>query len=149
MKTKVKNIMCATPQFCSPEATLQDVAQLMDRCDCGAIPVVQGDGARKVVGVITDRDIACRAVAHGNGPETRVRDIMSSPLATIGEDDSVEECCHEMERAKVRRLMVLDGDGELCGVVSQADVALHLSKNKIAEVVKEVSQPTRESSSIA
>ncbi|MCC6493309.1 MAG: CBS domain-containing protein [Pirellulales bacterium] len=146
MKAKVSSIMCASPRSCAPDATLQEAAQLMDQCDCGAIPVVKTDGAKQAVGIITDRDIACRAVARGKGPETQVRECMSSPLATIGADDSVEDCCNQMERFKVRRLLVLDADGELCGIVSQADIALHLSKNKTAEVVREVSQPTEESS---
>jgi CBS domain-containing protein len=140
--------MCPNPQSCSPESTIQEAAQLMEEHNCGAIPVVDAASVRKAVGVITDRDIACRAVARGKSPDAKVRDCMSSPLATIGQDDSVEDCCNEMERSKVRRLLVLDEEGELCGVVSQADVAIHLSKNKIAEVVKEVSQPTRQPSAV-
>jgi CBS domain-containing protein len=149
MKAKVKDIMCANPKFCSPHATLQEAARMMAECDCGAIPVVEGDGTRRAVGVITDRDIACRAVAEGLSPDTHVREVMSSRLSTIGEDDGVEDCCNQMERAQLRRLMVVNGEGELCGIVSQADIALHLSRNKIAEVVKEVSQPSKESSAIA
>jgi CBS domain-containing protein len=149
MKAKVKDIMCANPKSCSPDATLQEAAQMMAECDCGAIPVVEGDGARRAIGVITDRDIACRAVAKGLPPDTHVREVMSSRLSTIGEEDSVEDCCNQMERAQLRRLMVVNGEGELCGVVSQADIALHLSRNKIAEVVKEVSQPSKEPSAIA
>jgi len=99
-----------------------------------------------VVGIITDRDIACRAVAEGEDPsQTKVSECMSSGLATVNEEDSIKDCCEAMERAQVRRLLVLDGEGELCGIVSQADIALHLSKNKIAEVVKEVSQPAQSS----
>jgi CBS domain-containing protein len=121
----------------------------MERCDCGAIPVVTADGARRAVAIITDRDIACRAVAKGKSPtDTKVSECMSSGLATIGADDSVGECCQAMERSQVRRLLVLDADGELAGIVSQADIALHLSKNKIAEVVKEVSQPGQPSQAV-
>jgi len=99
-----------------------------------------------VVGIITDRDIACRAVAEGEDPsQTKVSECMSSGLATVNGEDSIKDCCEAMERAQVRRLLVLDGEGELCGIVSQADIALHLSKNKIAEVVKEVSQPAQSS----
>jgi CBS domain-containing protein len=141
--------MCASPKSCSPDATLQEAAQMMAECDCGAIPVVEGGATNRAIGVVTDRDIACRATAKGLPPDTRVRQVMSSRLSTIGEDDSVEDCCNQMERAQLRRLLVVNGEGELCGVVSQADIALHLSRNKIAEVVKEVSQPSRESSAIA
>jgi CBS domain-containing protein len=127
-----------------PDDTIQRAAQLMDECDCGAIPVVDSNGQRRVVGIITDRDIACRVAAQGKSPaDTKVSECMSRGLATVGLDDSVEDCCNTMERAQVRRVLVLDEEGELCGIVSQADVALHLSKNKIAEVVKEVSQPAQ------
>jgi CBS domain-containing protein len=142
MNAKAKDLMTANPRSCTPDATLPEAAKLMAECDCGAIPVVESDGARRVVGIITDRDIACRAVAAGKNPaETKVSECMSRGLATVHEEDSIEECCRAMERGQVRRLLVLDADGELCGIVSQADIALHLSKNKIAEVVKEVSQP--------
>jgi len=146
MKTKAKALMTANPQSCTPDSSLQEAARLMADCDCGAIPVVESDGARRVVGIITDRDIACRAVAKGKDPaQTKVRDCMSSGLATVGEDDSIEDCCQAMERAQVRRLLVLDAEGELCGIVSQADIALHFSKKKNTEVVKEVSQPAQSS----
>jgi CBS domain-containing protein len=142
MKSKIKNLMSANPQSCTPDDTIQRAAQMMEQCDCGALPVVDSNGNRRVVGIITDRDIACRAVAQGKSPsETRVSECMSRGLTTVGLDDSVEDCCNTMERAQVRRVLVLDAEGELCGIISQADVALHLSKNKIAEVVKEVSQP--------
>jgi CBS domain-containing protein len=109
---------------------------------------MESDGARRVIGIITDRDIACRAVAQGKDPsQTKVSECMSRGLATANEDDDIKDCCEAMERAQVRRLLVLDADGELCGIVSQADIALHLSKNKIAEVVKEVSQPAQASKS--
>ena len=148
MRAKVKSIMCASPKSCSPDATIREAAEMMAQCDCGAIPVVKSDGANQAVGIITDRDIACRAIAQGLGPDTLVQECMSSPLATINIDDSVADCCDQMERFKVRRLLVLDQEGELCGLVSQADIALHLSKTKTAEVVREVSQPSEQSSQV-
>lgn len=146
MKAQAKDIMCQSPQCCSPDNTIQEAAKMMNRCDCGAIPVIEEGEKRKAVGVITDRDIAVRAVAEGKGPETKVRECMSSPLAIVGFDSSVQECCDIMERSKIRRLMVVDSDGELCGVISQADIALQLSKTKTAEVVKEISEPSEEPS---
>jgi CBS domain-containing protein len=146
MKARAKDIMCDNPQCCTPDISIQEAAQMMDKCDCGAIPVIVDGEKRKAVGVITDRDIALRAVAEGKGPQSTVRECMSSPLAVIGADSSVEECCDMMERSKVRRLMVVDSEGELCGIISQADIARHLSKTKTAEVVKEISEPTEEPS---
>jgi CBS domain-containing protein len=147
MNARAKDIMCVSPQCCTPGDSIQEVARMMDKCNCGAIPVIEeGNDKRKAVGVITDRDIAVRAVAEGKGPETTVRECMSSPLAVIGADSSVEECCDIMERCKVRRLMVVDSDGELCGIISQADIALHLSQGKAGEVVKEISEPIEDAS---
>jgi CBS domain-containing protein len=146
MKSQAKDLMCGSPQCCSPEDTIQQAAKFMERCDCGAIPVIEQGEQRKAIGVITDRDIAVRAIALGKGPDTKVRECMSSPLAVVGADSSIQECCDIMERSKVRRLMVVDPDGELCGVISQADIALQASKAKTAEVVKEISEPCEESS---
>jgi CBS domain-containing protein len=146
MNAQARDIMCDSPQCCGPDDMLEDAAKMMDHCDCGAIPVIEQGDQRKAVGVITDRDIAVRAVARGKGPDTTVRECMSSPLAVVGADSSVEECCDIMERSKVRRLMVVDTEGELCGVISQADIAIHLSKVKTAEVVREISEPCEEAS---
>ena len=146
MKSKAKEIMCRSPQCCKPDATIQEAAKMMSQCDCGAIPVIESDGAKKAVGMLTDRDIACRAVALGKGPNTKVRECMSTPIAAIGEDASARECCEAMEQKKVRRLLVTDSNGELCGIISQADIALHLSKALAGEVVREVSEPIEEDS---
>jgi CBS domain-containing protein len=139
--------MCFNPACCTPETSLREAAQMMEQCDCGAIPVVAAQDRKRPVGVITDRDIVCRAVAEGKDlSHTRVEDCMSTPLATIHPDSSIEDCCEAMERAKIRRMLVIDEDGELCGIVAQADVALRLQPDWAAEVVREVSRPTREAS---
>ena len=148
MNARARDIMCENPQCCEPDASIQEAAGMMAQCDCGAIPVIEQGEKRKAVGVITDRDIVVRAIAEGKGPDTLVRECMSSPLAVIGADSSVEECCQVMERSKVRRLMVVDSDGELCGVISQADIARHLSRSEIAEVVREISEPSDDASSV-
>jgi len=116
--------------------------------DCGAIPVVSGPDHGTPLGMITDRDIACRGVAVGKGATASVRECMTANIATIGLDDSIEDCCQTMEDNQVRRLLVVDEQGKLCGIVSQADLALH-AEGKTAELVKEVSKPSAESSLIA
>jgi predicted transcriptional regulator len=73
---------------------------------------------------------------------------MSRPLATINEDSDIADCCEVMEKARVRRLLVVDDEGNLCGIVSQADLALRLHADDAAEVVREVSRPTREASCV-
>jgi CBS domain-containing protein len=146
----VKKIMSQDPKCCTPEMNLQEAARMMVACDCGAIPVVQESDHTKPIGIITDRDIACRAVAEGKNPaETTVRDCMSTHLVCVSPEASMEECCEIMEKNRVRRLLVADHENHLCGIVSQADIALHLSKNKTAEVVKQVSQPSEHPSAVA
>jgi CBS domain-containing protein len=146
---QVQEIMSADPKCCTPDTSLQDAARMMVACDCGAIPVVESADHTRPVGIITDRDIACRAVAEAKNPlDTAVADCMSPHLATMPPDATVEECCEMMEKMRVRRLLVTDRQGRLCGIVSQADVALHLPEHQTAEVVKQVSQPTEEPSAV-
>jgi CBS domain-containing protein len=139
---KVKSIMTVDPASCTPDTDLAEVGRLMVENDCGEIPVVETSGGLKPVGVITDRDIVCRAVARRINPlELRAKDCMSSPVLAIAEDASVDDCCDLMETHQVRRALVVDGAGALCGIVSQADIARHMAGRKAGEVVREVSQP--------
>lgn len=102
---KVQEIMSTNPVCCSPTSTIQEPARMTD-CDCGEIPVV--DAQREPVGVVTDRDIACRAVASGKGPNTPVQHVMSSPAITVSTDTSVDECCKVMESKQIRRVPVVE-----------------------------------------
>ena len=138
---KAKDIMTPDPACCSPETKVEDVAKLMVEQDCGEIPVVDAD--RKVVGVITDRDIACRVVAQGKDPKrTNAREVMSRPVVTATPETDVEECCAMMEQHQVRRVPVVDQRGGCCGMVAQADIALQAGEHETAAVVRDVSRPT-------
>ena len=138
---QVREIMTENPTCCSPEASIQEAARLMAEHDCGEIPVV--DQGRKPVGVVTDRDIACRAVAQGKDPRaTKVQDVMSSPVVTVNPETDVQDCCKTLEQNQVRRVPVVDQSGGCCGMVSQADIARNAPERETAEVVKDVSQPT-------
>ncbi len=140
---QVKEIMTSDPACCTPEATLQDVAQLMVEHDCGEIPVIDTDKTKLPLGVVTDRDIVCRSIARGLNPlELTAADCMSKPCVTVTPDMSIEDCSRIMEENKIRRVPVVDGDGCCCGIVALADIALRGPKAGTAEVVKEVSQPT-------
>jgi CBS domain-containing protein len=136
---KVREIMSANPACCSPASTVEDVAGLMAEHDCGEIPVV--DSQRRPLGVITDRDIACRAVSKGKGPGTSVQDAMSAPAITVSPEMSVEECCRIMESNQIRRVPVVDAQGGCCGMVAQADLARRGPGKMTAELVRDVSQP--------
>lgn len=139
---QVHEIMTEDPQCCSEDAGLQEAAQLMRDWDCGEIPVIDPQG--RPVGVVTDRDICCRAVADGRPLSTEVREIMSSPAVTVRGDERVERCIELMDEHQIRRVPVVDSDGVCCGMVSQADLARELSDSQVGHVVHDISQPAEQ-----
>lgn len=144
---QVKEIMTKDVACCTPETGLRDVASLMVEHDCGAIPVVDDERSRRPVGVITDRDIACRTVAQGKNPlELTAGDCMTAECVTVSPDADVEDCCQVMEENQIRRVAVVDERGSCCGVVVQADIVEHVGRRETAEVVQEVSRPTEAAS---
>jgi len=145
---QVRDIMTKNPACCTADSNLQDVAKLMVKHDCGETPVVDNTTSKKLVGVITDRDITVRAVAAGKNPlEMTAGDCMTSPCVTVKQDLSVQECCSVMEQNKIRRVPVVDDKGNCCGIVAQADIAKHATEQATAEVVKGVSEPNNLASS--
>jgi CBS domain-containing protein len=145
---KVRDIMSSDVACCRSDTSLPEVARMMVECDCGEIPVA--DGAGRPIGVITDRDITCRAVAQGRNPlELTASDCMTSPAVTVRPEVSIDECAQTLEENQIRRVPVVDGDGLCVGMVSQADIARHASKRTTAEVVRRVSTPSVGASAIA
>jgi CBS domain-containing protein len=146
----VREIMTADPTCCTPETSLQTAARMMVDADCGAIPVIVDEDSQIPRGIITDRDIVCRAVAEGSNPfELKVSDCMSEGVATVPDDMSIEECCGMMERAQVRRVPVVDARGRLCGIVAQADIARRVPQETLAaELVEHVSAPSKHASTL-
>lgn len=138
---EIRELMTKDPVCCSPSDSVKEAASLMVGNDCGQIPVIDAEGG--LVGVITDRDIACRCVAQGKSAETLVEDIMSASPITVTIDASVAECCKKMEDNQVRRLPVVDDAGKCCGIVSQADIARHAGEHQTGDLVREVSEPTQ------
>ena len=140
---QVREIMSDNLVCCTPETALGDVARLMADHDCGEIPVLGPGDSRRPLGVVTDRDITCRAVGQGRNPlELTAKDCMSSPVVTVPADAAIEDCCRKMEQNQVRRLPVVDTQGECCGIVSQADIARVTPEKVAGHVVKEVSRAT-------
>ncbi len=134
----VKEIMTSAPTCCSPETRLDIVAKMMSNHDCGAIPVCDGD---RLAGVITDRDIVCRAVAKGMTPVAIAASaIMSRPVYTVHADDRIESALIIMKTRHVRRLPVVDATGSIAGIVSQTDIAARLPDLEVASVVRHVSR---------
>jgi CBS domain-containing protein len=133
--------MTSDPACCTPDSTLQRVAEMMVENDCGEIPVVENIANMKPIGVITDRDITCRTVAKGLNPLTMtVGECMTTPCVTVTPDTSLTDCCRVMEENQIRRVPVVDPEGACCGIVALADIAAHAARSETAEVVKEISE---------
>lgn len=138
---KITEIMTANPATCEPRTPLRDVARMMRDNDCGEIPVVENRRSLKPVGVVTDRDIACRAVAQGKNPlELSAGDCMTSPCVTVTTETSLEDCVKALEKNRIRRVPVVDESGRCIGIVSQADLSLRADPAVAAEVLRELSQ---------
>ena len=146
---KVKELMTKKPEFATPDMELTKVAKLMADHQVGSIPVLENKDTMKVIGIVTDRDIATRAVAEGRNPlQMKAGDIMSTPVVTVSEDDDVNDVARMMEKNMVRRVPVVDKQGNLTGMVAQADIALNTSDKTTADVVQSVSKPTQTSSKV-
>lgn len=140
MDTPLTSVMTANPACCKGDTPLAEVARMMLENDCGQIPVLEGN---QPVGVITDRDIAVRMVAEGRETASaRASDCMTTPVSTVPKSGSLADCCEVMERNQIRRVVVVDDNGAVCGIVAQADIARTGRDEKTAEVVKQVSEPT-------
>ncbi len=139
----VSELMTKDPVCCSADDGLQSVAKMMVDNDCGCIPVVEDTSSRKPIGIVTDRDICCRAVAEGRNPlDLSARDVMTMNVVTVTPETSIEDCCNLMEQHQIRRIAVVDNSGACCGIVAQADIAVNADEHKTAEVVQEVSRAT-------
>jgi CBS domain-containing protein len=125
-------------RLASPDQTIGEAAMIMAEIDAGALPVGDGD---RLVGMLTDRDIAVRAVAQGKGPDTRVRDVMSSEIKYCFNDDDVDEVIENMGDIKVRRLVVLNRDKRMVGIVSLGDLAKDGPTAQTAAALNQICRP--------
>jgi CBS domain-containing protein len=143
MDLKCSGIMSEDPTACRPTDTVVEAARLMKVNDVGPIPVVDDNKNRRLVGILTDRDIAVRVVAEARDANaTTIEEVMTRDLVTVGPDDDVERALNAMEEHQVRRIPVVDGDGRLVGIIAQADIAARMeAPAKTAEVVERISQP--------
>ncbi len=143
---KAREIMTPDPSCCTASDTVQQAARLMVEHDCGCIPVVDDLKAKRVVGTITDRDIACRCTAEGKGGDTRVGDVMSPNPSCCSPDDDVRDLERLMSERKVRRVPIVDKSGCCVGIVAQADSARAegrgVTDREVGQVVERVSEPT-------
>lgn len=117
---KIADCMSRNVEVCAPEDSIRDIAQKMRQLDCGVVPIGEND---RLVGVVTDRDIAVRAVAEGRGPDTPAREVMSQEILYCYDDQDLEEVTGDMSEMKVRRMPVVDRDKRLVGIISLGDMA--------------------------
>ena len=146
---RVHDVMTPAPACCVPSTPLPEVAMLFSRHDCGSIPVVENRDTGRPVGIVTDRDVACRAIAAGRNPaDLRALDCMTAPCITVAEDMSLEDCVALMEGNRIRRIVVVNDSGAVCGIVAQADIARRADDGRVAAVVRMISEPTLAASQI-
>ena len=135
---KVSEAMTRDVTVASPSQSICEAARLMAECDAGALPVGEKD---RLVGIITDRDIAIRAVARHLSPDTPVREVMSKEVLYCFEDENIEDVAANMGEQQIRRLPVLNRDKRLVGIVSLGDLALKSKPKTAGEAVAAISRP--------
>src|SRR3954471_6229009 len=139
MAKSVRDLMSSNPCSIDADQPVAYAAKMMRDEDVGLAPIVEGD---RLVGTVTDRDIAIRVVAEGKDPEsTKVMEIASTDLVTVDPQQELDEALRLMAQHQVRRLPVVEEDGRLVGVVAQADVARESDDARTGELVEEISQP--------
>ena len=135
----VRDVMTANPKTVTERDSVLDAARIMRDSDTGIVPVVNG---RKIIGLVTDRDIVVRAIADGKDINNcRVNEVMSKQVRTVKEDASVREVVDVMSGAQIRRVPVVNGNNELVGIVSMKDIATETNAdNKVGQAVEDISQ---------
>ena len=135
---RVAEVMTRGVEIASPDDTVQKAASRMAELDAGVLPVGEND---RLVGMVTDRDIAIRVVAQGKGPDTKVRDVMTPEVRYCFEDENLDQAVRNMGENKVRRLPVMSRDKRLVGIVSFGDVALYGDSQQADTAATAVSEP--------
>jgi len=135
---KIADVMSREVVLTSPEATIREVASKMSDLDAGILPVQDND---RLVGMITDRDIAIRGVAQGKGPESKVSEVMTPDVKYCFEDDDVAAIVKNMAEIKVQRLPVMNRDKRLVGIVSLGDIAIQAEPDHTDMAVSGIKEP--------
>ena len=135
---KVSEVMTTEVETIKSDQTAREAASFMLRADAGSIPVCEGD---KVIGMITDRDIAVRGVAEGRGPDTPVSELMSDGIICAHEDEDIDTVAKRMSEEQIRRLPVVDSEERLIGIVSLGDLARETRGESAQQAFEGVSAP--------
>lgn len=139
---KCNEVMTKNPVCCLPNNMVADVAELMKGGNIGSIPVIETEKTKKLIGIVTDRDLALKVVAKGlDAKTTKVETVMTRKLITCLADDDLQKALDAMAEHQLRRIPVVDADDKIVGIIAQADVATRIDQpEKTAEMVKEISQ---------
>jgi CBS domain-containing protein len=138
--TQVADVMTRGVRTMSPSDTMQRAAKAMDELNVGVVPVCDGE---KLVGMVTDRDIAVRGVAHGRSAEsTQLTEVMSKDPLWCFDDDPLEQAMEKMRDAQIRRLPVVDRDRHLVGILSMGDIATTAGVADVADTLACISEPS-------
>lgn len=138
---KVGEIMTRDPVCCVLADTAQHVARMLRDDNIGAVPVVQDQNSRKLIGMITDRDLCCSIIADGRDPKiTTVVNLITAGPFSCRESDDLEKCEQAMQQHRVRRMPVVDSEGCCIGIVSQADLARKAKPEEVSKTVAEISR---------
>jgi len=136
---KISECMTRDVRVADPAETLQDAARTMADIDAGILPVGKND---RLVGIITDRDIAIRAVGTGRAPDAKIRDVMSEEVKYCFADDEVDDILYEMAQQQIRRMPVVDRNKRLVGIVSISDLASYGETMRAGETLGEIARPS-------
>jgi CBS domain-containing protein len=140
--TTCGDVMTRNLVVAQPDDTVTSVAKQMKEWDVGPIPIVEDTVTKKLVGVVTDRDLAMKVVAEGKDPTTTtVKEVMTEDVVTCRESEDIQETMEAMSQHQLRRILVVDAENNLVGIIAQADIATRMDKpEKTGEVVKEISE---------
>jgi CBS domain-containing protein len=143
---KCNEVMTKAPVCCLPDSTVEQAAQSMKRENIGPIPVIDGEQTRKLVGIVTDRDLALEIVAEGrNAESTHVEAVMTRQVVTCHPEDDLQIALDLMSKHQLRRLPVVDSENRIVGIIAQADVATRVDQpEKTAAMVKDISLSSAE-----
>ncbi len=147
---KIRELMTPDPVCCTPEDSAQKVAKILRGQDIGSVPVVMDQSSRKLVGMITDRDLCCSIVAEGLDPaSTKIDRLFSLNPVTCREGENINNCEQLMQEHQIRRIPIVDGEERCIGIVTQADLALKENAEKVSKTVAEISKPVPETPAMA
>ena len=141
---KCNEVMTKNPVCCLPSDTVSNVARLMKSKDFGSVPIIENEQTKKLVGIVTDRDLALKILADGRDPKsTKAEEVMARTVVTCRAEDDLQKALDAMSRNQLRRIPVVDKSNGIVGIIAQADVATRVDQpEKTAAVVREISQST-------